>query len=106
MATMTRQPMIRHILDVALSDRFRSHRVIPIKLTFTNRILRVLFDLRSDQRLKLSQNKKRPLNRHRTPRLFLPPVTPIVIAAPVQSSYATPISGKYLMITTESGISK
>src|SRR5947209_7663458 len=103
---MIRQPISRQDLDVALSERFRSHRVIPIRAAFTTRIRWVLFDLRSAQRLKVSQKKKRPLNKQRTPRLFLPPVIPRIIERPVQGSYPTPISRKYLITTTESGISK
>src|SRR5437660_3313494 len=103
---MIRQPISRQDLDVALSATFRSQRVIPISAAFMTRIRWVLFDLRSAQRLKVSQKKKRPLNKHKTPRVFLLPATPRIIARPVQGSYATLISRKYLIKTIESGISK
>src|SRR5207248_5177723 len=75
-AAMIIQPISRHTLDVALSARFKSHRAIPMNAALTTRIRRVVFDLRSAQRLEMSQKKNRVLSIQSAPRLFLPPVTP------------------------------
>ena len=61
--------------------------VMAINATFTTMIFFVRRSLRSDQRVTVSQKKKIPLTKHRTPSMFLLVVAPENMAVPVHESY-------------------
>src|SRR5262245_48707473 len=103
---MITQPITKQTVDVELSAPFSNQSVIPRKRKLMRIILCVRGSFRCSQRFRTSQKKKTPLIRHMTPSRFLFVVTPKLYAAPVQSEYALPHCGKYLINTTESGISK
>src|SRR5882724_4486901 len=92
-ARMIRHPRVRQMVEVALLARFNSQRVMAINAMFTLMILRVRRSLRSDQRVNVSQKKKSPLTRHRTPSMFLLVAAPINSVAPVQYENCLPRSG-------------
>src|SRR5438309_6087711 len=92
-ARMIRDPMIRQMVEVALLERLNSQTVMAINPMFILMILRVRRSLRSDQRVNVSQKKKSPLTRHRTPSVFLLVAAPMNSVAPVQYENCLPRSG-------------
>ena len=69
--------MARQMIEVLLSERFSSQRVMPRNAIFTRmtRLTRTCF--RSCQLVTISQKKNIPLTRHKTPNMFLLVDTPV-----------------------------